>query len=197
MPVKIHRHVGEITGAVARLAKKALPGLPSLKFRVLRSTLLSVRRVVGYFQEPSFLESDWRTTASIGQIHLACRQDQETGRSILPNDRLCRRAKGSCPPMGSQSVSQSLDRRLSKMGCAATKVSAEQQQEENIDGGDGDGGAEDGGGADDTIVPVSVEGDATVEVIPVPEGERLEIKSWASSLMARLVMYKVCQHLVK
>ena len=107
MPVKIHRHVGEITGAVARLAKKALPGLPSLKFRVLRSTLLSVRRVVGYFQEPSFLESDWRTTASIGQIHLACRQDQETGRSILPNDRLCRRSKGSSD---GESVSQSVTR---------------------------------------------------------------------------------------
>ena len=69
------------------------------------------------------------------------------------------------------------------MGCAATKVSAEQKEENNIEEGDGGGEGEDGVGADDPIVPVSVEGDATVEVIPVPEGELNpfgEIKSWAS-----------------
>ena len=53
-----------------------------------------------------------------------------------------------------------------EMGCAATKVSDQQQNDDNNE--------EDGGGGDDVplpIAPVSIEGDATVEVIPVPEGE--------------------------
>ena len=49
------------------------------------------------------------------------------------------------------------------MGCAATKVSDQQQNDDNKE--------EDGGGNDVPIAPVSIEGDATVEVIPVPEGE--------------------------
>ena len=55
------------------------------------------------------------------------------------------------------------------MGCAATKVSDQQQHDDaNNEGGGEDGGVEDGV----AVAPVSIEGDATtVESIPVPEGE--------------------------
>ena len=51
------------------------------------------------------------------------------------------------------------------MGCAASKVSDQQQNDDNDDDA--------GGNGDDVPIPaVSIEGDATVEVIPVPEGEK-------------------------
>ena len=64
-----------------------------------------------------------------------------------------------------------LDHRV-EMGCAATKVSDQQQHDGDNDGGGGEDGG--GGGGDSVpIAPVSIEGDVTtVESIPVPEGEK-------------------------